>query len=379
MKKTEGFIKMTSTMSKEIYLDAPNIGMLEKEFLARAIESGYVSTVGPFVGEFETRVAAYLGSPGAVSSQSGTAAIHIALYELGIGPGDEVIVPTLTFTATVNPVIYVGATPVFVDVNAKTWNIDPAEIEKNITERTKAIIPVHLYGNPCDMEGIMRIAGKYNIRVIEDATESLGAKYKGRYTGTFGDAGCFSFNGNKIITTGGGGMVVGNDLKRLNHIKFLVNQARDESNSYYHSEIGFNYRMTNIEAALGLAQMERLEEFLAKKKSSHRIYREELKGIEFIKFQEAYEGAESSSWLTCILFEKEIELQDLQRKLKESGIPTRSSFMPLTEFPHYMPYKKAGLTNSYNIFAKSLCLPGSTLNEEEDIAFICNTIKKMVL
>lgn len=370
---------MTSTMYKEIYLDAPNIGVLEKEFLGRALDSGYVSTIGPFVGEFENRFAGFLGSAGSVSTQSGTAAIHMALYELGIGPGDEVIVPALTFAATVNPVIYVGATPVFVDVNAKTWNIDPAEIEKNITERTKAIIPVHLYGNPCDMKGIMRIAGKYNLRVIEDATESLGAKYKGRFTGTFGAAGCFSFNGNKIITTGGGGMVVGNDPKRLGHIKFLVNQARDEANGYYHSEIGFNYRMTNIEAALGLAQMERLEEFLAKKKSFNRIYREELKCIEFIKFQEAYEGAESSSWLTCILFEKEIALHDLQRKLKENGIPTRNSFMPLTEFPHYMPYKKAGLTNSYNIFAKSLCLPGSTLNEEEDIAFICSTIKKMVL
>lgn len=371
---------MISTMSKGINLDAPNIGVLEKEFLGRAIDSGYISTIGPFVGEFEARFASYLGSAGgSVSTQSGTAALHIALYELGIGPGDEVIVPALTFAATVNPVLYVGATPVFVDVSAETWNIDPAEIEKNITERTKAVIPVHLYGNPCDMEGIMMIAGKYNLRVIEDATESLGAKYKGRYTGTFGDAGCFSFNGNKIITTGGGGMVVGNDPKRLDHIKFLVNQARDESNSYYHSEIGFNYRMTNIEAALGLAQMERLEEFLAKKRSFNSIYRDELNSVEFIKFQEGYEGAESSSWLNCVIFENEIALQGLQEKLKENGIPTRSSFMPLTEFPHYRANRKAVLTNSYKIFAKSLCLPGSTLNAEEDISFVCRTLKKLVL
>lgn len=379
MRKTEVSINMTSTMSKGIYLDAPNIGALEKEFLERAIDSGYISTIGPFVGEFETRLAAYIGSPCAVSTQSGTAAIHIALYELGIGPGDEVIVPALTFAATVNPVIYIGATPVFVDVSAETWNIDPAEIEKNITERTKAVIPVHLYGNPCDMEGIMMIAGKYNLRVIEDATESLGAKYKGRFTGTFGDAGCFSFNGNKIITTGGGGMVVGNDPDRLGHMKFLVNQARDEANSYYHPEIGFNYRMTNIEAALGLAQLERLEEFLAKKKSFNSIYRDELSSVEFIKFQEEYEGAESSSWLNCVIFENEIALQGLQEKLKENGIPTRSSFMPLTEFPHYRANRKAVLTNSYKIFAKSLCLPGSTLNAEEDISFVCRTLKKLVL
>lgn len=371
---------MISTMSKEIKLDAPNIGVLEKEFLGRAIDSGYISTIGPFVGEFEARFASYLGSAGgSVSTQSGTAALHVALYELGIGPGDEVIVPALTFAATVNPVLYVGATPVFVDVSAKTWNIDPEQIEQNITERTKAVIPVHLYGNPCDMEGIMRLAGKYNLHVIEDSTESLGAKYKGRYTGTFGDAGCFSFNGNKIITTGGGGMVVGKDPKLLNHIKFLVNQARDEANGYYHPEMGFNYRMTNIEAALGLAQMERLEEFLTKKRYFNRIYREGLGDIEFIRFQAGYEGAESSSWLTCLIFEKEIELPDLQKRLKESGIPTRRSFMPLTEFPYYRPYKKAGLTTSYNIFANSLCLPGSTLNEEEDISFVCETIKKLVL
>jgi len=206
----------------------------------------------------------------------------MALYEVGIGPGDEVIVPVLTFVATVNPIKYVGATPVFVDVDIHTWNIDPAKIEENITKKTKAIIPVHLYGNPCNMDEITKIAYKHNLYVIEDATESLGAKHKGVHTGTLGDLGCFSFNGNKVITTGGGGMVIGNNEKHLAHIKFLVNQARDESKGYYYPEIGFNYRMTNLEAAVGLAQFKRLNDFLVKKRTFNMIYRDELKSCKEI-------------------------------------------------------------------------------------------------
>lgn len=364
-------------MFREIYLDAPNVGELEKKYLSKAIDSGYISTIGPFVSKFEEKFANYLGASKAVSTQSGTAALHISLYELGIGKGDEVIVPALTFIATVNPIMYVGAKPVFVDVDMNTWNIDPDEIEKNITEKTKAILLVHLYGNPCDMEHIMKIADKHNLHVIEDATESLGAKYKGKFTGTFGDFGCFSFNGNKIITTGGGGMVVGKDTKRLEHIKFLVNQARDESNGYYHPEIGFNYRMTNIEASLGLAQMERVEEFLAKKRLFHSIYKEELK-INGIRFQNEYETADGSYWLTGIVFEKEIDIPLLQAKLGEKGIPNRRIFMPITEFPPYVSHKRSDYKYSYEIYKRGLCLPGSTLNSGDDIYYICKTLTETI-
>ena len=277
---------MKKVTDRKIELDAPNLGGQEKDYLGKAIDSNFISTFGPLVPEFEGKFARYLNVKKAVSTQNGTAGIHIALHELGIKDGDEVIVPALTFVATANPVMYVGARPVFVDVDSSTWNISPEEIEKNITEKTKAIIPVHLYGNPCDMEEICKIARKYSLYVIEDATESLGATYKNRYTGTFGDLGIFSFNGNKTITTGGGGMVVGNDEKRLEHIKFLVNQARDEAKGYYHSEIGFNYRMTNIEAPLGLAQLERLDEFLRKKEIFHNIYHEELRKVSSVRFQE---------------------------------------------------------------------------------------------
>jgi len=365
-------------MYKQIYLDSPSIGELEKKYLNKAIDIGYVSTIGPFVSEFEEGFAEYLGVRKAVSTQSGTAAIHIALYELGIGKGDEVIVPALTFVATVNPVIYVGAKPVFVDVDIKSWNISPLEIKKKITKKTKAIIAVHLYGNPCNMDEIMRIAKKHNLYVIEDATESLSAKYKGKFTGTFGDFGCFSFNGNKIITTGGGGMVVGNDSRKLGHIKFLVNQAKDEGNELHHSEIGFNYRMTNLEAALGLAQMDKLDGFIAKKRKFHEIYKGELKDIKTIHFQEGYEGAKGSWWLSCVSFDQEINIPRLQKVLNDKKIQTRRIFMPVLEFLPYKTYKKEDYINSYQIYERGLCLPSSTVNSEDDIYYVCKTLKDAI-
>ena len=365
-------------MCRNIFLDAPNVGGLEKEYLNKAIDTGFVSTVGPFVPEFEEKLAEFLGIEKAVSTQSGTSALHVALRELGIEEKDEVIVPALTFVATVNPILYVGAKPVFVDVDIKSWNIDPGEIEKHITKNTKAIIPVHLFGNPCDMDVIMDIARKHELYVIEDATESLGAKYKGKYTGTFGDLGCLSFNGNKIITTGGGGMVMGSDPERLDHVKFLVNQSRDESKGYFHPEVGFNYRMTNIEAAMGLAQMEKLEGFLAKKRTFNKIYKEELNDLEFISFQAECEGAESCWWLTCIFFENEMDIAGLQEKLKTYGIPTRRVFVPATDFPPYKDYKEAELPNSFSIYERGLCLPCSTRNSEDDIYYVCEKFKKLV-
>lgn len=365
-------------MYKTIHLDAPNVGSLEKRYLENAIDTGYVSTVGPFIPKFEARFAKFLSVKMAVSTQSGTEALHMALYQLGIGKQDEVIVPALTFVGTVSPVMYMGATPVFVDVDRKTWNIDPGEIEKNITKRTKAIIAVHLYGNPCDMAGITKIAKRHDLSVIEDATESLGARSMKKYTGTFGDFGCFSFNGNKIITTGGGGMIVGADITRLEHIKFLVNQARDGAKGYYHPEVGFNYRMTNIEAALGLAQMDRLKEFLRKKQAFSQIYRKELKRIDFIRFQESYDGTESSYWLNCITFEKDVDIESLQARLIEKGFVTRKVFTPIIDFPPYKMFKKCEFENSYGIYKNGLCLPSSTLNSEEDIYDGCRIFKKFI-
>ncbi len=365
-------------MFNTVCLDAPCIGDLEKEFLCRAIDSGFVSTIGPFVDEFEAHFSDYLATLKAVSVQSGTAALHVALHELGIGPGDEVIVPALTFIASVNPVTYVGATPVIVDVDRETWNIDPELLESAITSHTKAIIPVHLYGNPCDMDSIMAIARKHNLFVIEDATESLGATFKGIQTGTFGDLGCFSFNGNKTITTGGGGMVVGNDARRLEHIKFLVNQARDESQGYFHPEVGFNYRMTNIEAALGLAQMKRLDTFLNTRKQFNQLYRAELGTTDSIHLQGEYSLASSSCWLTCGTFKKGISIAALQAALHKQEIQTRRIFLPLSEQPPYTRFSSRECPVALDIYHHGLCLPSSTLNKPEDIVRVCDVIKEFL-
>jgi perosamine synthetase len=223
-----------------------------------------------------------------------------------------------------------------------------------VTKNTKAILPVHLYGNPCNMNRIKKIADTYGLSIIEDATESFGALYKGRHTGMFGDFGCFSFNGNKIITTGGGGMVVGHDIIKLDRIKSLVNQAKDKTDSLYHPEIGFNYRMTNIEAALGLAQLEKVDRFLQKRRRINGIYREVLADVDRVRFQEEHEGGQSSWWFTCVTLARTIDVVVLQGQLKKWGIPTRRVFMPITGFPPYRKYKNNACKRSHELYRHGL-------------------------
>jgi len=363
-----------------LFLDAPNLGDLEKKKLLECVDSNYVSTVGPFVNEFEERFSRFLDAKSAVSVQSGTAAIHMALVELGIGPGDEVILPALTFVASANPVLYVGANPVFVDVDPLSWTLDPKKTEQAITKKTKAIIPVHLYGNPCDMDSLVKLANENDLAIIEDATESLGAKWKRQYTGTMGDFGCFSFNGNKLITTGGGGMVVAKDITKAKHIKFLVNQAREANKGYFHEELGYNYRMTNLEAALGLAQMERLEQFLQQKKAFAKIYRDILSDLPFIRFQEELPYGESSWWLPSMIIDAEgIAIADFQLQLNEAGIPTRRLFGPLVDYPYLRKYLKHDeYSIARNLYQKGINLPASTLNSKEDTAKAAEIIRSFL-
>lgn len=364
---------------RKIELDSPNLSEIENEKILQCLKSTYISTVGPFVPEFEKKFAGYVGTEYAVSTQSGTAAIHMALHELGIKPGDEVIVPALTFIASINPIIYVGATPVFVDIDEKTWNIDVKKIEKVITKKTKAIIAVHLYGNPCDMDSIKYISEKYGITVIEDAAESLGATYKGKKTGTFGDIGCFSFNGNKVMTTAGGGMVTLDSIERAKHIKFLVNQARDEEKGYFHPEIGFNYRMTNLAASLGLAQMERLDEFLEKKKGFMDIYKNRLAKIDGVDFQTEEEGASSSFWMSSIVIKKaSVDIEKFRSELLGHGIPSRRIFYPVVEFPPYRKFKKEVYENAYSLYERGLNLPSSTLNDFSSIEYVSDKITEIL-
>ncbi len=360
----------------KIYLDDPNLGTQEKAYLARCVEANYVSTYGPYVPEFEERFSRFLNTERSVATQSGTAALHMALHELGIGPGDEVIVPVLTFIATANSVKYVSARPVFVDVDPDTWNMDPALVERAVTKRTKAIIPVHLYGNPCDMRSIMDIAERRHICVIEDATESLGSKFHGRFTGTFGDFGVFSFNGNKLITTGGGGMITGADPDRLGHIKYLINQARDSSSGYTHSELGFNYRMTNLEAALGLGQMERIGEFIQRKKELSGIYERKLGWRAEIRLQKPQGRSEVVWWLTSGRINPEIGIpvQQMCSELKKKNIPTRGVFAPLVTFPPYKETAAKEFPNAFEIYHNGITFPGSTLNGVDEIEFVTDEI-----
>ncbi|MBE3573278.1 MAG: LegC family aminotransferase [Moorella humiferrea] len=359
----------------KIPLDWPNIGEVEKEYVLKALESGYVSSAGPMVREFEERFAAYLGINHAVAVVNGTAGLHLALKLLGIGPGDEVIVPALTFIATVNPVVYVGARPVVVDVDPCSWNIDPAAIERAITKHTRAIIPVHLYGNPADMDAIIGLARKYGLYVIEDATEALGSTYKGKKAGTFGHIGVFSFNGNKIITTGGGGMLVTEDPELARRARILVNQGREPGETEYeHKEIGFNYRLTNLQAALGLAQLERLPEFLAAKRRNAAIYRRELASLSGISWQEERPGAESNWWLFSILINEEKYGEGkkaLMARLNAHGIQLRPLFKPIPLQPCYSHYTFQPCPVAVNLYTRGINLPSASFLKQDDIMTVC--------
>jgi len=361
----------------QIHLDAPNIGDLEKKQIGECLDSTFVSTHGPFVPEFEANFSRFLDCNSSVAVQSGTAGLHMALHELGIKEGDEVILPVLTFISTANVVKYVGAKPVFVDVDPITWTIDTTLVEEAVTNKTKAIMPVHLFGNPCAMDNLLAIAKKNNLYIIEDATESFGSKVMGRHTGTLGDFGVFSFNGNKMITTGGGGMIVGSDKDGISHIRFLVNQARDEKRGYFHPEIGFNYRMTNLEASLGLAQLERLPEFIEKKKEFHNAYRKSFTGYEEIQLQKAFNKSETIWWLTSLTVDTEkvnMSITDIQTRLKDQGVPSRRIFTPIVEFPAYSEADKGRFKQAYRIYEKGLCLPGSTLNEIDSIEYAADVL-----
>ncbi|MCR4419336.1 MAG: LegC family aminotransferase [Clostridia bacterium] len=360
-------------------LDWPNLGEAEKRYVTAALESGYVSSAGPLVREFEERFAAYLGVRFAVSTVNGTAALNLALRILDIGPDDEVIVPALTFVATVNPVLYVGASPLVVDVDPQTWNLDPKAVARAITARTKAIIPVHLYGNPVDMEPLMRQAKDHNLYVIEDATEALGATYGGRMAGTLGDVGVFSFNGNKIITTGGGGMLVTNNPHLARRARILVNQGRDpEETEYSHEEIGYNYKLTNLQAALGLAQLERLPEFLATKRRNATIYRRELGGIEGLCWQQETPGAESNWWLFSVWLDERRFGEDrrsVMGRLGRHGVQVRPLFKPIPEQPCYVGFSFPSCPVANRIYEGGLSLPSASFLTPEEVAYVCSVLK----
>jgi len=348
-----------------LQLDFGNIGEHERAIVNEALLKGMVSTATPQITEFEQKLAEYLGMPDAVATNSCTAALHLALLVCGIGPGDEVIVPATTFVATANAVCHSGAKPVFVDVDLETWNIDPELVEEAVTTNTKAIIPVHLYGNPCNMGALFEIAKRYSLYIIEDAAESLGAIYQERQTGTIGDVGCFSFNGNKTMTTSGGGLLISNDPEKIARARCLSLQGKDRYGNQV--DIGYNYKMTGLAASLGLAQFDRLQGFLDKKKAFRFIYFNSIDAI----LQKATRNSDPSWWFTACLFKRDAE--DIQKRLSALAIPTRRVFEPI---PYMLPYREHGdYPNASYLYQHGLCLPCSTLNTLEDIDRVCEGIR----
>ena len=344
-----------------IPLCVPQIGGNEWKYLKECLDTNWVSSGGPFVDRFEGIVADYIGAQYSVATVNGTAALHIAILVAGVQPDDEVLVSTLSFIAPANAVRYVGAWPVFVDADPSYWQMDAEKVvdflekecrwtnselrNKQTGRRVRAIIPVHILGHPCDMDPILKIARKFNLVVIEDATESLGASYKNRKVGSLGDIACFSFNGNKVITTGGGGMIVTDNAEWAHQARYLTTQAKDDPLEYVHKEIGYNYRLTNIQAALGCAQMEKLDEYIAAKRRIARAYAEAFAAIPGITCMPVAPWASSIFWLYTVLLEQKVygmNSRVLMRQFKASGIQARPLWQPL----HFWPAHPGGHANN---------------------------------
>ncbi|NOR57104.1 MAG: aminotransferase class I/II-fold pyridoxal phosphate-dependent enzyme [Sulfurimonas sp.] len=317
----------------------PNLNGNEFKYLTDAFMSTWISSSGEYINRFETSFSRYSDCTYGIAVSNGTAALHLALVALNIGEGDEVIIPDLTFAATINTVLHARATPVIVDVEEDSWCIDPDEIEKAITSNTKAIIPVHLYGQACDMNAIMKIAKKYNLKVIEDCAEAHGAMYNGQKVGSFGDVGCFSFYGNKVITTGEGGMCTTNSLELDEKMRILRDHGMSKTKRYWHDIVGYNYRLTNLQAAIGLAQLERIEDIHQNRRKYENIYKDILDSDNFI-FQKDLLNRKRITWLVSILIDEDINKDKFMDVLKENGIDARPFFYPLSDMDIYKSYAK---------------------------------------
>jgi len=353
---------------------APIMGEKELEYVTDCVRSGWVSSLGEYVKRFETGFAAYCGVSHGVATHNGTVALHLTLTALGIGPGDEVVIPTLTFVATANAVSYTGATPVFVDSEEESWNIDPQAVASAITPRTRAIIAVHLYGHPAQMEPLQQLAAKHDVSLIEDAAEAHGAKYRGQRTGSLGDVAMFSFYGNKIITTGEGGMIVTDDHALIERCLFLENQAKSISDPYYHSEIGYNYRMTNMQAALGVAQLERIDEFIAARLRNAAHYRERLSGVPGLVMPPQADWAQNVYWMFSVLVEPEFgaDRDQVMAGLRHREIETRPLFYPLHSLPMYDSGQS--LPVAERIGRTGLNLPSGSGLTPNEVDIVCDAL-----
>lgn len=348
----------------------------EEQYVLDCIRSGWVSSAGKYVEEFEQGFAAYCGCRYGVSTTSGTTALHLALVSLGIGEGDEVLVPDLTIAACVFAVLYTGATPVFVDSEAAVFTMDVWRLDEVITPRTRAIMPVHLYGHPCDMDRVREFADKHKLFVIEDAAEAHGARYKGRPVGGLGDVGCFSFYANKVITTGEGGMLVTDDKVLADRARRLKDLAHDPSRRFYHTDIGFNYRLTNVQAAIGLAQLERIDEMVKMRRANATKYTVRLAGSWGVTTPIEMWGSESSYWMYAVLVASKDVRDGLRRHLTDKEIGTRTFFIPMHQQRIFKEYSRGKFPVADNASARGLYLPSGTGLTEEQIDTVCEAVKE---
>ncbi|WP_142688535.1 aminotransferase class I/II-fold pyridoxal phosphate-dependent enzyme [Chitinophaga polysaccharea] len=374
-------------MNKKIWLSSPHMGTNEQNYVKDVFDSNWIAPLGAYVDGFEKDIASYTHTAYAAALSSGTAALHLALILAGVGAGDEVICQSMTFSASANPITYLGATPVFVDSETSTWNMDPVLLEEAVKDRIakgktpKAIIPVHLYGMPAKMNEIMEVANRYGIPVIEDAAEALGSRYHDQPCGSIGKLGILSFNGNKIITTSGGGALIGNDEALISKSRFLATQARDPAPHYEHSHIGYNYRMSNVCAAIGRGQMEVLEERVARRRANHQHYVDQLSGIAGITFVAEPAGFFSNRWLSAILVDPSVSngitRETVRLVLEKENIESRPLWKPMHMQPVFAQAPAYVNGVSENLFNNGLCLPSGSNLTTADLFTVTDHIKEL--
>ena len=369
---------------KRIYLSSPTMHGEEQQFVKEAFDTNWVAPLGPNVTAFEEEMTAYTKAGHAVALSAGTAAIHLALKLLNIGPGDVVFVSDLTFAATCNPIVYEGATPVFIDAEPDTWNMSPQALEKAFEKypNPKAVLCAYLYGTPAKIDEIMAVCEAHHVPYIEDAAESLGSTYKGKHTGTMGRFGIFSFNGNKIITTSGGGMLVSDDAEAVKKALFLATQARDPARYYLHSQIGYNYRMSNVVAGIGRGQLPHLDEHKARKQAIYRQYKEAFADISEIGMNPLNPDGDANNWLSGMLIEKESKVTPdmIMDALEAENIESRPVWKPMHEQPvfakcDFMPHNEDWSSVGSGVFERGLCLPSDIKNTQEDMERIIGIIR----
>lgn len=374
-------------MNDKIWLSSPHMGDNELKYVTEAFETNWIAPLGPHVDGFENDLVSYTGSKYAAALSSGTSAIHLALIMLGVKPDDEVICQSMTFSASANPIAYVGATPVFIDSEKETWNMCPDLLLEAITDRIakgkkpKAIIPVHLYGMPAQMDKIIAIANEFEIPVIEDAAEALGSNINRKAMGTFGLMGILSFNGNKIITTSGGGALISDQEDYIKQARFLATQARDKAHHYEHSVIGYNYRMSNVSAGIGRGQMEVLQDRVDKRRSNFEFYKKELTAFEGISVLEEPQGYFSNRWLSTIHVDptktKGVNKKSLYNMLLEDNIESRPLWKPMHMQPVFANSPFYGNGISEELFRNGLCLPSGSNLTEEDLQRVIKGISRV--